>query len=69
MKKRLWILFLFVVVMFSAVGASFAQLRSGTTPAIICNDTCEFDSQCGGICPTCVRQSPDSVGKCQNTQQ
>ena len=65
MKKSVWILSLFAVCMFSAAGASFAQLHNRpASPAILCGRTCQQDGDCGGVCPACVIMYGQGYGKC-----
>lgn len=69
MRKGMSVLLLLGLDVFSAVGASFAELRSATTPAIICNHPCSSDSQCNGECPSCevLPGQPPNSGKCSST--
>lgn len=46
MVRRLWIALLVGLAMLSAVGVSFAQLRSSASPLIVCNTPCSSDSDC-----------------------
>lgn len=44
MRKSIWMVLLFGVIMFWAAGLSFAQLRLTVTPQIICNNPCSSDA-------------------------